>query len=100
MTPIVLISKANMLAATNEWIHKNLDEAGGDNLTVPLIGISDPDDAEPTHYGGNWAAGDEHLETELRKGVVNSPHVTLFVGVNFDEAIASLGLRKKPQPLF
>ena len=95
---IQIIAKANMTAATNAWLRNNLG-ATGDNIGVPLIGITDPDDSEPTHYGTNWAGViPEHVE-KIRTGVVNSPHVSLFTDGDFYAIIENMGLRVKPSDL-
>lgn len=92
---IQIIARANMVAAVNAWLRNNLG-ATGDNVGVPLIGINDPDTAEPTHYGCNWAAVEIGDRDKIQTGVVNSPHVTLYTDRDFYEVIAEMGLRVKP----
>ena len=93
---VVIVAKANMVVATNAWLRNNLG-ATGDNITVPLIGISDPDDTAPTHYGCNWLGMLPEHKNQIVRGVVNSPHVSLFEDRDFFQCIKEMGLRKKPQ---
>jgi len=99
---IVIVCRANMKVTTNQWLQANLG-ATGDNLSVKLIGINDPDDAPVSHYGCNWGNFERTHSDQFRSGVVNSPNVSLFVhpddgNVYFWADIASLGLRVKPTP--
>lgn len=97
---IQIIARSNMVAAVNSWLRrKETIGATGDNVSVPLIGITDPDDAEPTHYGCNWAAATIEDRDKIRTGVVNSPHVTLYTDRDFYAVIAEMGLRVKPSPM-
>ena len=92
---IVIIARNNMTAAVNAWLRSNLGATGG-NVGVPLIGIGDSDNAEPTHYGTNWEAVRPEDATKIEKGVVNSPHVSLYCDRDFYECIEKHGLRVKP----
>lgn len=97
---IQIIARANMVSAVNAWLRrKDTIGATGDNVSVPLIGINDLDDAEPTHYGCNGAAVTIEDRDKIRTGVVNSPHVTLYTDRDFYEVIAEMGLRVKPSPM-
>ena len=92
---VIIISRNNMTSAVNAWLRNNLG-ATGENVGVPLIGISDPDGTAPTFFGCNWEAVRPEDATKIETGVVNSPHVHMFRDRDFYECIAGLGLRVKP----
>ena len=92
---IVIIARNNMTAAVNAWLRNNLG-ATGENVGVPLIGISDPDGTAPTFYGTNWECVLPEHADKIQTGVVNSPHVMLYRDRDFDECIAEHALRVKP----
>jgi len=98
---ITIVCRVNMKNTTNQWLANNLG-ATGDNLSVQLIGVNDPDNTPTTHNACSWSAFERAHSDQFRNGVVNSPNVHLFVHEGtqtyFWTDIASLGLRVKPQP--
>lgn len=95
---IIIIAKAANKNAVNVWLRNNIG-ATGDNVSVPLIGITDSDDAEPSHYGCHWTNVTIQHKDEMITGIVNSPHVNLYITGSFEERIAQHGLRLIPMKL-
>ena len=92
---IIIIAKATNVTAVNQWLRINIG-ATGDNVSVPLIGITDSDDAEPTHYGCHWQRVIMLHKNAMDKGIVNSPFVHLWQTGSFNDRIKELNLRTVP----
>lgn len=93
---ICVISRAAQTAAANKWMHDHLNVEGGDNISTPLIRVSDPDDAPVWGYGCYFASLPVGSDKAMRTGIVNSPWVDLWVDVPWDQCLAEKGLRVKP----
>lgn len=96
---VCIISRSAQTAAANKWLHDHLNIEGGDNISTPLIRVSDPDDAEPWGYGCYFASLPIGSDKAMRTGIVNSPWVDLWVDVPWDQCLAEKGLRVKPSPM-